>query len=212
MRIVCVSGLDGAGKSTIAGLLIRLYRRLGFRVLYRWFRWFALFSYLVYLYAKLLRRTLIVRVRDHLIHVHVFWVDKVLKRLYPRILLLDLLLLYILVLTVSVSRKTDILLLDRCFIDTIIDLAWETRSTDFLNSIPAKACLGLQKNMKTVFLVVDPKTAARRKRDIVSLKELYFKRRLYEKIGKLLQAPVIDTSDKNPLQTLASVLEKVQLS
>lgn len=211
MRVVCVSGVDGAGKTTIVRMLACLYKRLGFRVRCRWLRWFALLSYPLYLYARLLKRTLVLQARGHTLRLRVFWVDKALRQLYPRTLLTDLLLYYLYISTVSLLGRADILLLDRCFVDALIDLVWETRDTGFLKSAPAKACLGLQKNMKTVFLVVDPKTAARRKRDIVSLKELYFKRRLYEKIGKLLQAPVIDTSDKNPLQTLASVLAKVQL-
>ena len=191
-------------------MLSYLYKHLGFRVKCRWLRWFALLSYPLYLYAKLLRRTLVLHARGHYVRVRVFWIDKALRQLYPRVLLVDLLLYYFYVLITSFLGRANILLFDRCFIDALIDLVWETRDTCFLKSILARVCLGLQKGMEMVFLVVDPEIAVRRKNDIVSLRELYFKRRVYERIGVLLRVPMIDTSDKSPLQTLVSVLEQIQ--
>lgn len=209
--MVCISGIDGAGKTTAIRMLSYLYKHLGFRVRCRWLRWFALLSYPLYLYARLLKRTLVLHARGHYVRVRVFWVDKALRQLYPRVLLVDLLLYYLYTLITSLLGRADILLFDRCFIDALIDLVWETRDTRPLRSVLARACLGLQKGMEMVFLVVDPRIAARRKRDVISLRELYFKRRVYERISKLLQVPVLDTSNKSPLQTLVSVLEQIQL-
>ena len=206
---MCISGIDGAGKTTAIRMLSYLYKHLGFRVRYRWLRWFALLSYPLYLYARLLKRTLVLHARDHYVHIRVFWIDKALRRLYPYIFLTDLLLYYLYTLTTSFLKRVDVLLFDRCFIDALIDLVWETRNTCFLRSILARICLGLQKRMKIVVLVVDPRIAIRRKKDIVSLRELHFKRRVYEKMGKVFQIPIVDTSAKNPLQTLTSILTQL---
>lgn len=203
--VVCLSGVDGAGKTTLLKLLHALCVRRGIRAHYVWLRWFALLSYLIYLYARLAGRTIVVPTSARRVHVHAFWVDRALRRLYPRALLLDLLLYYLFHLIVALLKRADVLLLDRCFLDAMVDLAWETRSARFLRSLVAKACLGTLRGLRPIVLLVDPEVAARRKGDVVSLRELRFKGRVYELMAASIRAPVVDTTRLSPPQAAAEV-------
>ena len=68
------------------------------------------------------------------------------------------------------------LLLDRRFLDAVIDPIWEVWSAKFLRSIVAKVSLKIALWMKTVLLVVEPEIAAIRKQDVVSLRSQRLRR------------------------------------
>lgn len=208
----CIAGVDGAGKSTQATLLERyLHIVKGYRAHRLWLRWFSLTTYLLYLYARLTRRTVIVRTRARPVHIHAFWVDKILSTLYPRFLLADLLLWFLVNKLIAQMRGVDLLLLDRCFLDSIIDLIWEVRNISFLYTLISKALLGATHTFKTVILVVDPRTAIKRKQDIVSLKEISFKEKCYKIFAKHMSIPVIDTTGKTPRETLEEIKRLLKL-
>ena len=122
MKIIIVSGVDGSGKSTQLALLGKYLRARGFKVKYLWLRWFAVLTYLLYLYARLAGRTIVVRTRSRPVHIHIFWMDPLLRYLYPRLLFLDLLLWFTLNKLATRMKGYDILLIDRFVLDVLIDL------------------------------------------------------------------------------------------
>jgi len=70
VKIFCFSGIDGSGKSTQAFMLYFFLRRRGIKVDYLWLRWFAFLTYFLYIYARVLKRSIIVRHRKGVIKVH----------------------------------------------------------------------------------------------------------------------------------------------
>jgi len=209
MRIIVISGVDGSGKSTQLALLKRYLELKGFRVGYAWLRWFAAFTYLLYLYAKVRRRTIVVKSRSRSMHIHVFWVDPVLRILYPRFLLLDLLTRFAISMLVARLRSYDVLLIDRFALDIVVDLLWEVRDAKILRCILVHSLWKYVRN--TIILVVEPKEAAKRKSDVVSLKEIAFKRRCFEVIAKHFGIPIIDTTKTSISDTFKELVKHVSL-
>ena len=207
-----LSGVDGAGKSTQLALLDRYLRSRGLRTHRLWLRWFSALSYFLYFYARLARRTVIVETRSRPVHVHVFWTDTALQRLYPRSLLLDLLLWFLVNKVIAWARRVHVLLIDRGFLDACVDLLWETRNVRFLRGTLARFIWKFSNDMNALILTVEPKEVAKRKSDIVSLKEIAFKKRCFEIFAKHLGIPVIDTTNKSVSDTFRELMKLVKLS
>lgn len=210
MRITALSGVDGAGKSTQLAMLDHYLRSKGFKTYYLWLRWFSAFTYLLYLYARVMRRTIIVK-RSRPVHMHVFWIDKALRILYPRFLLLDLLLRFHVGRFMAWIERVDVLIIDRSFLDTIVDLLWETRNTGFLRDPMMRIVWSAISKMNTIILLVEPEEAIRRKKDIVSFKEIECKKNCFEVIAKYLNIPIINTSYKHVSITFEEIVKKLKL-
>ena len=208
--MIIISGVDGSGKSTQLALLGKYLQAKGFKVKYLWLRWFAIFTYPLYLYARLMRRTIIVRTHSRPIHVHIFWIDSSLRYLYPRLLLLDLLVWFMLNKLIAYVKRFDVLLIDRFILDVLIDLLWEVRSTGFLKSVLIRGMLRYVKS--TVILTVEPREAIRRKSDIVSLREIAFKKRCFEIFAKHIGISVLDTTRVDVTTVFEELEEVLKLS
>jgi len=209
MKIVIVSGVDGSGKSTQLALLGRYLRSRGFKVKYLWLRWFAAFTFLLYVYAKLTRRTIVIRTRTRPIHVHIFWIDPLLRYSYPRLLLFDLILWFILNKLIARIKGCDVLLIDRFVLDVLVDLLWEVRDIKFLKSTLVRNMWGYVKS--TVVLTVKPREAIKRKSDIISLREAAFKKRCFEMLAKYLDIPILDTTGADTTTTFRELIELLKL-
>ncbi|WP_434730817.1 hypothetical protein WLZ34_03950 [Thermogladius sp. KZ2Tp1] len=192
MREIIISGIDGSGKSTIASHITALHRRRGLRVKVIWFRWRALTLYVLYAYSRL--RGLYVKfyhpVARRWFLIHVFRLDPVTALLYPYLLFLDLAIHYIFNTILLLVRGVEVVIYDRFFLDALVDSLYESRRC-------SRRLLRLYLSMhskisNSVVLDVDVKTAVERKKDIVSLKELEFKRRLYLLLANYMNIPVVD--------------------
>jgi len=124
--------------------------------------------------------------------------------------MLDLLIWFLINKLLCFITNTKILLLDRGFIDTLIDLIWEVRSTRFLKSIVVKCVIGLLKSFKKIIFDIDLTTAIKRKHDLISLKEIAFKQKCFKIFAKYLDIPVIHTSNRSITEIHKDVLEKTK--
>lgn len=210
MKILVLSGVDGAGKSTQLAMLDHYLRSKGLRTYYLWLRWFSAFTYLLYLYARIMGRTIIV-MYSRSIRVHVFWIDKALRILYPRFLLLDLLLWFLVNKFVAWIKGADVLIIDRGFIDALVDLLWETRSIGFLKDPIIRIVWRIISNMNTIILLVEPREAFKRKKDIISVKEIRFKKNCFDILANHLGIPVIITSNKSITDTFKEIVKLIKL-
>ncbi|MEM1510354.1 MAG: hypothetical protein QW096_10870 [Thermofilaceae archaeon] len=194
------SGVDGSGKSTHAKLLRVYARKKGLKVRYMWLRWSPFLTYILLFYSLIRRRTLKItftrRGRRYTFKVHVFWIDPVLKTLYPRVFLFDSLLRYLLELVSSYMGHLDLIIFDRFFLDIIIDLLWETRNTAVFRYIEVKAVLGLLNKYKHCGLVLfaDPLMIINRKADVISFREIKFKCNVFKLLTRVLNLEAIDTT------------------
>jgi len=198
---IAISGIDGSGKSTVASLLKHYFNSKGIKVKILWFRWRALILYGLYLYSRLRRLYLKIHIPSlgRKIGIHVFHVDPVAKVLYPYLLFLDLAVYYLLNTLLVMFLKVNVIIYDRFFIDALVDVLHSCRS--FSTSILKLYLSAQKKTSKAIILDINADLALRRKRDIISRKELEFKRRVFLILSKYLQIPVVNAS-----QDLATVV------
>jgi thymidylate kinase len=211
---IVISGVDGSGKSTIAHLLVKNVTRNNAettktRVI--WFRWRAFTLYALYLYSRL--RRLYVRVYvpwlKRWIGIHVFHIDPVARRLYPYLLFIDLTVFYILHRLLWWVKGVKIVIFDRFYLDALIDAVYTCR---FVDRFFLSLYIAMQRRVPgAVVLDVDVDTAVARKRDIVSRREIEFKRRLYSMIARDLNIPVVDARQELP-RVLSNVCGALNLS
>lgn len=209
LRILVLSGVDGAGKSTQLAMLDYYLRSKGLKTYYLWLRWFSVSAYLLYFYARIMRRTIIVT-RSRPVHVHLFWIDKALRILYPRFLLLDLLLWFLLNKFAAWIKETDVLIIDRGFLDVLVDLLWETRNRGFLRDPIMRLIWKITSNINTIIFLVEPREAVKRKNDIISIKEIVFKKKCFEILAKYLCIPTVNTSNKSIINTFKEIVKLIK--
>ena len=206
------SGVDGSGKSTIAHLLMGLLRRCNnARSEIVWFRWRALTLYALYLYSRF--RGLYVKVYVPWLRrwfgIHVFHVDAVARRLYPYLLFIDLTIFYLLHGLLLWVRGVRVVIFDRFYLDALVDAIYTCR---YVDRIFLSLYIAMQRRApRAVVLDVDVDTAVARKRDIVSRREIEFKRRLYSIIAKSLNIAVVDARQELP-RVLSNVCKVLNLS
>ena len=187
-KYVALSGVDGSGKSTIAYMLSMGSPNI--KVV--WFRWRAFTLYALYLYSKL--RGLCVKVYvpriKRWLYVHVFHVDGIARHLYLYLLFIDLTVFYLLYKLIIIVKGVEIVLFDRFYLDALVDAIHTCRRVD---RVFLKLFIAMQRKVsKALVLDIDVSNAIARKKDIISLRELEFKRRVYLILAKHLNIPIID--------------------
>jgi thymidylate kinase len=105
-------------------------------------------------------------------------------------------------------RGVKVVIYDRFFLDALVDSLYESRRC---SRCVLRLYLAMHsKSSRSVVLDVDIKTAVERKKDIVSLKELEFKRRLYLLLAKHMNIPVVNAR-KSVDDVFQEVCEKLGL-
>jgi len=207
LMLIGISGIDGTGKTTQIILLKRYLHHKGFKVHYIWLRWFSFFTFFIYLYARLTKRTIIIQLNSKSIHLHLFWIDRFLKIVYPRLILFDLLLWFSINMFVAHIRRFNLVLFDRTFLDTLVDLIWETRCVNFLRCIVCRYILKILRSIRLVVLTAEVSEVLKRKKSEILLpKELMFKNYCFNIFAKYLNIPVINTSSKTIFDVFATLI------
>ena len=211
-NLIAISGVDGSGKSTIVHLLRGLLGRCGSaKSEVVWFRWRAITLYALYLYSRF--RGLYVKVYvpwlKRWLGIHAFYVDVVTRRLYPYLLFIDLTIFYVLYRLLWWVKGVRVVVFDRFYLDALIDTVYTCRCVD---RVFLRLFLVMQRRVsRAVVLDVDADTAIARKKDIVSRREIEFKRKLYLILAKSLNIAVIDARQEL-LRVLSDVYKVFNLS
>jgi len=209
--VICISGVDGAGKTTLSYMLYDYFNCKGVKAKYLWLRWFAIFTYILYAYARLRHLTFKFKVTDEeKVTVHAWFNDPLLRKLYPYILLLDIVIYFYISNIIARIMKVKVLILDRSFLDAIIDIIWDIRHAKFLCSSFVRPIWEMVKPMKKIILDVDISTAIKRGRKI-PFNELVFKREVYKALAKYMNIPIINTSNITLYETLKIVLNLIKI-
>jgi len=212
LRTLCLCGIDGAGKTTIANELARQFFA-NKRVWMVWFRWRALFTYILYFYSRIRGLTLEklnprTGERDK---IHIWHKDPFLRRFYIWFIFTDMLLHYIIIMLIAKIRRVDILIFDRFFIDSLIDVVYEVKDSNLFRSVAAEVMYSIIKNIDLcVILDMEPTTAFSRKKDILNLSEITVKRKLYLLLAGCLNLPIVYNNDIcNTLENIKHMIKPI---
>jgi hypothetical protein len=89
-------------------------------------------------------------------------------------------------------KRIDILIFDRFFLDSLIDVVYEVKDFNSFKSVATKIVFSIIKNLDLcIILDVEPTTAFSRKKDILNLSEITIKRKLYLLLARYLNLPII---------------------
>jgi hypothetical protein len=104
-----------------------------------------------------------------------------------------MLLHYIVTILVAKVKQIDILIFDRFFIDSFIDVVYEIKNFNLLfKSVIAKIMFSFVNSLNLcIVLDIEPAIAFSRKGDIHDLSEISIKRKLYLLLAGYLNLPVI---------------------
>ncbi|MEM1510609.1 MAG: hypothetical protein QW096_12155 [Thermofilaceae archaeon] len=210
-NIIVFSGVDGSGKTTQVKLLKTFLNSKHVKARVFWFRWTAFFSYYLYLYAILTRRTLRVKVGDRKLKIHIFYMDGALGKLYPTFQLIDFWLKYLALMVYIKIKRIHVVIFDRFILDLIVDLLWETRNHTIFRNMLLRILIGKMMKWRTIIFTAEIPTVVNRKTDVLNVRELLFKKRVFSILAEKLNIPIIDTSHKSKILTFKELLQRLQI-
>ncbi len=186
-RYLAVVGLDGAGKTSVINNLLADRRIEAHNVKYVWFRFSHMTSLPVLAASRLIGATR----REDGQMVHRFSNHGVLAFLYPRLLYVDMWILSFFKIRIPL-RIGRIVVLDRCTIDSVVDLSIDLGDSSFISSPLAQRFFNLLPGTgKIVMLDISPSTATARRPSLAGDSSSITRRLLYSRISQALSIPII---------------------
>jgi len=192
---ICITGIDGVGKTTHVNLLLEHLREKGIKCQYKWLRFHHYFSLPLLAFCRVAGYTRVSTLGGkQKCSYHEFYRSKVVSFIYPWILLLDT--------ALSTTVKVYIPMLfgntivcDRFVYDTLIDLAVATKDPEIYKKPVGKLFLSLiPNNAKFVMLTLDKQTILSRRpelKDDITFNERY---NLYRLFADRFGLDIIDNS------------------
>jgi dTMP kinase len=190
-RLVCLSGIDGTGKTTIAMKLKHELDSSGVTCDYVWFRnaRFLSLPFLALCYLAGLAEIAIINGKR--VGVYHFYKSKLAAPLWLWISAADMLVVSLWKIQLPL-RRGNAVIADRYVVDALVDLMSDTRITD-LNRYAYKIMLRLSgRRSLAAVLTVEEEESLRRKDDSISAAYLMQRQQLYLSVARELRIPVID--------------------
>lgn len=197
LRLICIIGPDGTGKTTQAKMLIEKLREMGYEYEYRWMRFHHFISLPVLALARLMGLTEIQTLPDgRKIGYHHFYRSRLISKLYPITLYLDTVLAMIFKIYIPLKLQKKRIVCDRFIYDTLVDLAMDLDNPSFITSKIAKMFLRLvPKESKVVLLIAPYEKIKWRREDLRFDNHLKKKIETYTELKKrFIQIVTIDAS------------------
>ena len=185
-RVVIISGPDGSGKTTQARILVDTLRRQGANAHYRWIRFVHLLSLPLLVYATTRKYThyeLLPSGRR--VGYHTFWRSKLMSRIYPCLLYLDMVVAKVMYLDIPTFLFRRIIVCDRFAIDAMVDIMTDTRQSSFHESRLGHKFLRLTpRKSVNIVLITDLHTILTRRSDLVVDRTLSMRTNLYTMLAR----------------------------
>lgn len=186
--IIILSGIDGAGKTTLAKRLVKELKVQKQKVRYVWYRWAAFLSYPLLAICKVLnytkkRETITIREYYRNRGISVIW-----SFLYP----LDYFFCSLTKLR-RIRKENSIIVFDRYLPDIIADVTFQTQ-INLLNTIIGEILLSYLSREMFLGIVLDvsEEVALSRKEEIPSKEYVEIRRSIYLTIAKALDWEILD--------------------
>ncbi len=162
---ICITGIDGVGKTTHVNLIIEHLRRKGIKCQYKWLRFHHFFSFPLLAFCRVMGYTRVSTLGDsQKCSYHEFYKSRFISSVYPWILFVDTFLFTTVKVYIPMFFGISIVC-DRFIYDTLIDLAVATKRTDihkefvgklFLKLIPKNAHFVMLSLEKSIILLRRP--------------------------------------------------------
>jgi dTMP kinase len=191
--LICLSGIDGTGKTTLAMKLKSELESLGVRCKYVWFRNARLLSLPFLALCYLTGFAELTTIKGKRAGIYYFYKSKPVARVWLWISAIDMLVVSLWKIKLPLWRGSTVVA-DRYVVDALVDLMGDTGITD-LNSYAFKLMLRLlDRRSSTVVLTVDNDESLRRKDDSISSAYLIQRQHLYLSVARELKIPTIDAN------------------
>jgi len=211
-RCLCLSGIDGAGKTTQIKLVNEILRNLGIQTRNLWMRWHAFISYPFIFLSRILGYSGKIYLNNKTYIYHRYYYNIALSTIISLVLLLDYVAYFWFKVFLLKVFSRRFILCDRGPIDFLIDIYEWTRSKLLMSSTVLKLYYKMLAMCPTIILLVDPDIALKRKSEEPLIKsEVEFKYRLYQILGSAFNIPVLDSSSKTKIEVLTEILNKIGL-
>lgn len=207
---ICITGIDGVGKTTHVNLILEHLRKKGIKCQYKWLRFHHLFSLPLLAFCRVAGYTRVSTLGgSQKCSYHEFYKSRLISTIYPWILFFDTLLFTTIKVYIPMFFGTSIVC-DRFVYDTLIDVAVATKDYEIYRKHVGKLFLKLiPKNAHFVMLDLDKSTIFLRRPELKN--DLTFDERygLYQNFVNLFSIAVVDNNDnaKNVNKLIISVLE-----
>jgi thymidylate kinase len=193
---ICITGIDGVGKTTHVNLIIEHLRKKGIKCQYKWLRFHHLFSLPLLAFCRVAGYTRMSALGDsQKCSYHEFYKSRFVSAVYPWILFFDTFLFITIKVYIPMFFETSIVC-DRFVYDTLIDLAVATKDHEIYKKPVGKLFLKLiPKNARFVMLDLDKSTIFSRRlelKDDLTFDERYA---LYQDFVNLFRIDVVDNDD-----------------
>ena len=189
-HLICLSGIDGTGKTTLAMKLKSELESLGVRCEYVWFRNARLLTLPFLALCYLTGFAELTTIKGKRAGIYYFYKSKPVARVWLWISAIDMFFVSMWKIKPPLWRGNTVVA-DRYVIDGLVDLMGDTGITD-LNCYAFKLMLRLLDRSLIAVLMVDEEESLRRKNDSISLAYLTERRQLYLSVARELRIPVLD--------------------
>lgn len=174
---ICITGIDGVGKTTHVNLILEHLRKKGIKCQYKWLRFHHLFSLPLLAFCRVAGYTRVSTLGEsQKCSYHEFYKSRLISTIYPWVLFFDTLLFTTIKVYIPMFFGTSIVC-DRFVYDTLIDMAVATKNHEIYKKPVGKLFLRLiPKNALFVMLDLDKSTILSRRpelRDDITFDERY---------------------------------------
>jgi thymidylate kinase len=194
---ICITGIDGVGKTTHVNLILEHLREKGIKCQYKWLRFHHLFSLPLLAFCRVAGYTRLSTLgNSQKCSYHEFYKSRFVSATYPWILFFDTFLFTTIKVYIPMFFGTSIVC-DRFVYDTLIDMAVATKDNEIYKTPVGKLFLKLiPKNARFVMLGLDKSIIFSRRselKDDFTFAERYV---LYQNFVNLFSIDVVDNNDK----------------
>jgi thymidylate kinase len=214
---ICITGIDGVGKTTHVNLIIEHLREKGIKCQYKWLRFHHLFSLPLLAFCRVAGYTRLSTLGNfQKCSYHEFYKSRFVSAIYPWILFFDTFLFTTIKVYIPMFFGTSIVC-DRFVYDTLIDIAVATKDHEIYKKSVGKLFLKLiPKNARFVMLDLDKSTIFSRRSELKN--DLTFGERyeLYTEFSRLFDITIVYNGNINSIDSTikgvtVTILKKLEL-